>query len=1479
MADKVGSVLVVGGGIGGIQASLDLSDSGFKVYLLEASPNIGGVMAMLDKTFPTNDCSTCILSPKLVDVAKNPNIEILAGCEIVDLSGEPGAFKVRVLKKTRKVDPEKCTGCGLCQENCPLEVKSDFNLGLTERKAIYLNFPQAVPNTHTIQREEAPCTVRCPLHLNIRDYVGLIAVGKFDESLKLIREKLPFPSVCGRVCTHPCEEECLRGRYVDEPIAIRELKRFVADYEVRTGKAVSPPEREPDTGKKVAVIGAGPSGLTCAYFLSLKGHKVVVYEALDRPGGMLMVGIPPYRLPKEVLLREVEWIEKAGVEIRYGMRFGDNLTYGDLKESGFDAVYLAIGAHEDIRLGIEGEDSEGVVSGVEFLRDMNLGKPMDVKGKVVSVIGGGNVAIDVARSALRLGAKEVHIFYRRTRAEMPASPEEVEDALEEGVRIHFLASPKRVIAEGGKVKAVEFSRMGLGEPDETGRRRPFPLPDAEFTFETDVVVRAIGQRPSRMPELEEMGLSVDRRGVVKVDPVTGETSLKGVFAGGDLVLGPATAIEAIAWGRRVAESIDRFLKGEDLRKGRESEVPSPVDYVREGVEKRRRIRPKKLDPELRIKDFSEVEYPFTEEEAVEEAKRCLSCRRCLGCGICAEVCEAKAIDYTLEDTVEEIDVGAIILATGFEPFDARLKGEYGYGRYENVVTSLEFERMLSATGPFNSTIMRPSDGEIPKKIAFIQCVGSRDRFNSYCSAVCCMYATKEAVIAKEHVELIEPTIFYMDLRSYGKGFDEYCRRAEEDHGVRFVRSMPSEVVEDPVTKDLIVTYTNEKGEIVKEVFQMVVLSVGLRPSKKGVELAKRLGIELLPSGFVKTSPFEPIYTNREGIFVCGASQGPKDIPETVAQSSGAAAAAGAFLSEARGKDIVTKELPPERDVSGEEPRIGVFVCHCGVNIGSVVDVKSVVEYAKTLPNVVYAEDNLFTCSSDTQKRIVEIIKEYGINRVVVASCTPRTHEPLFRDTIREAGLNRYLFEMANIRDQCSWVHMHEPEKATEKAKSLVKGAVEAAAQLVPLHELPVEVVKKALVVGGGISGMVASLLLAENGVDVYLVEREPELGGNAKRIRKTIDGMSVKDYLERLISKVMENPRIEVFTDAVITDFSGTKGNFRTEILHGGMETKVLNHGAIIIATGGTEYKPKEYLYGEDERVVTQLELEDILEKDPSRVSSLGTVCMIQCVGSRCDERPYCSRVCCQEAVKNAIEIKSMNPNTDVYILYRDIRTYGLYEDYYKKARSMGVKFIRYSPDNPPKVDVEDGRLTLEVYDTTLLESLVLDRVDLLVLSSAIVPMENEELANMMKLQRTAEGFFLEAHMKLRPVDFATDGIFLCGLAHSPMNITEAISQAHAAVSRAMTVLSKDVFYVGGVVATVDPDKCAVCLTCVRVCPNGVPKINYDVHAAEIDPSMCRGCGICASECPAKAITLQGFTDTLIEEKLEGLLREESYGV
>jgi len=1002
---KVGAVMVVGGGIGGIQASLDLAEAGYRVYLVESSPAIGGRMAQLDKTFPTNDCSMCILSPKLVECGRHPDIELLTYSELLSLEGEEGAFKAKVLKRARYVREDLCTGCGTCQEKCPRKAPSEFDQGLGQRKAIYVPYPQAIPNVPVIDRE---------------------------------------------ICTY-------------------------------------------------------------------------------------------------------------------------------------------------------------------------------------------------------------------------------------------------------------------------------------------------------------------------------------------------------------------FLKGK--------------------------------------------------------------------CRVCEKVCPAGAIDYEQQDQVLEIEVGAVILAPGYETLDPRLKGEYGYGRYQNVVSSLEFERMLSASGPFQGEIRRPSDGEHPRKIAWIQCVGSRNTSlgNDYCSSVCCMYAIKEAIIAKEHLPEIEPTIFYIDVRAFGKGFDAYFERAEEEHGVRFVRSLVSRVTEDPQSRNLLVQYLDEGGRMREEDFDLLVLSVGIGPSEEAKEMARRIGVELDPSGFCSTAIFSPLSTSRKGVYVCGVFQGPKDIPETVAQASGAAACAQAPLAPVRGELIEPQEYPPERDISAEEPRIGVIVCHCGINIAGVVDVEAVRDYAKGLPHVVYAEDTLFACSQDAQEKLKRVIKEERLNRVVVASCSPRTHEPLFRQTLREAGLNPYLFEMANIRDQCSWVHMKDRERATEKAKDLVRMAVANALLLEPLKKERLPVRKRALVVGGGLAGMTAALSFAEQGFEVFLVEREATLGGNLRRLRFTLSGEDPQALLEEMISKVTSHPAIQVITNAEVVDHEGVQGNFSTGVMIApAMTYRKLEHGVTVLATGGEELKPTEYLYGEHPSVLTQMELEEKLasgEIDPGRIRR---VVMIQCVGSRNEERPYCSRICCPTAIKNALKLKELNPAPDVHILYRDIRSYGLLERYYTEARRKGVVFIRYTPERPPEVTSKGEGLSLRVWDEALRRDLIIE-TDLLVLSTAVVPTENEELAAMFKVQRTLEGFYLEAHMKLRPVDFSSDGIYMAGIAHYPKLIDETISQAQAAVARACTLLAKDEIEVGGVVARVDPEACAACLICVRACPYQVPYICEDGYSV-IDPARCRGCGNCAAECPQKAIQLQHYRDEQLFAKTRALM-------
>jgi heterodisulfide reductase subunit A len=995
--EKIGAVLVVGGGIAGMQSSLDLAESGFKVYLLERSPCIGGVMAQLDKTFPTNDCAMCIMAPKLVATGRHPNIELITNTEIENLEGVPGNFKVTLAKHPRRVSSEKCTGCGVCAQECPVEAINEFNEGLLPRSAVHINYPQAVPLT------------------------------------------------------------------------------FI--------------------------------------------------------------------------------IDKAA---------------------------------------------------------------------------------------------------------------------------------------------------------------------------------------------------------------------------------------------------------------------------------------------------------------------------CIGCGICDKMCKADAIEYDQAEEEQNIHVGSIILALGFDEFNPEMKKEYGYGIYPNVVSSIEFERLLSATGPTGGMVLRPSDYDIPKKVAFIQCVGSRDQQcdKSYCSAVCCMYSIKEAIIAKEHTEGLDCHIFYMDIRTYGKEFEDYYNRAQDEYKIGFLRSRPASIREDHKTNNLIISFV-EDGEPKEEEFDMVVLSVGMDAPKDAVRLSEKLGIELNKHNFAATKKFFPLSTSKDGIYVCGAFSSPKDIPDTVAQASAAASKASALVSSERGSLITKREVIPEKDVRLEGSRIGVFVCHCGINIGGVVRVPEVVEYARTLPNVAYAEDNLYTCSQDTQERIKEMVKQQNLNRVIVASCTPRTHEPLFQATVSEAGLNQYLFEMANIRDQCSWVHMHEPDSATEKAKDLVRMAVAKARLLEPLKMATLGINRSALVIGGGISGMTSALGFAKQGYKAYLVEKTQDLGGNLRHLRYSVTQEDPQKELASLIKLVEENENIEILKSAEILSIEGYVGNFKSRILSENMEHEI-EHGVVVVATGALEYEPSEYMYGKDGRIITQLELEQLLAEDKIHPKN---VVMIQCVGSRGEKVPYCSRICCTTAIKNALQIKEREPDAKVYVLFRDIRTYGFREDFYDKALEEGISFLRFDVDSKPKVEVASGRLKVSVKESLIGENIDFNP-DFVVLSVAQVPdPNNEDLSKSLKVPLSKDGFFLEAHMKLRPVDFATQGVFLCGSAHSPKFIDESISQAEAVVSRACTILSKDYLEAEGVISIVNSDICSGCETCILVCPfDAIDK--DDKGKAKVNELLCKGCGACVAACRAGAIQQRCFTDEQILSVIRSAFQE-----
>ena len=1347
---------------------------------------------------------------------------------------------------------------------------NEFDKGLARAKSLSSRMPRPYPEGYCIDKKDrAPCVIACPANLNVQGFTAMVREGKYREAVEIMLREMPIAGTLGRVCPHPCESSCRRA-LVDEPVSIREIQRMANDRVDLNDIPI--PDITP-TGKRVAIVGSGPAGLTAAYFLAQEGVDCTIYEAMPEPGGMLRYGIPEFRLPRWVLDKEINYVKRFGVKIETGVKVGTDISFETIKKD-YDALYLGVGAWQGYKPRIPNEDLENVVDVIQLLSRVHLGEVTELPGKVI-IIGGGHSAFDAARICLRLGSDEVHIVYRRALEQMPAGEEELVEARKEGIHVHFLVAPVQVTGENGKVTGLECIKTRLSDPDDSGRRRPVSIEGSEFHIDASWIIPAVGQAPilDFIPDGENIGVSQWK--LLEVDPATFMTSVPGIFAGGDAVTGPATVVKAVDAGKRAARNIALYLEGKELPKSGEEDRLEGSDWnpVPENIEPRPRMSIPTREFTSLKNDFEEVNLTVDNETATKEAERCLDCGECCECFECVKACGPGAVNlqtHAQTDETLEVGVGSVILAPGFEPFDPSVHDTYGYTKNPNVITSMEFERILSATGPTMGHVARPSDHKDPKKIAWLMCVGSRDMHEGakgYCSSVCCTYAIKQAVIAKEHVgKDLDTAIFYIDIRTHGKDFEKYYNRARDEAGVRFIKSRISSIDKFSESGSPIIRYVDESGKKVEEEYDLVVLSVGLCGSQSNTSLAQTFDIDLGEYGYPATDSFEPVRSSKPGIFVCGAFQGPKDIPSSVVDASAAAGVAGSMLSESRETMTRSVEPVPEVDIRGEAPRIGVFVCHCGTNIAGVVDVKSLAEYARTLPYVAHVEESLFTCSQDTQDKMAQIVKDKKLNRIVVAACTPRTHEPLFRQTLVGAGLNKYLFEMANIRNQCSWVHAGDHQAATDKSMDLVRMAVAKAALLEPLTEDELQVTQTALVIGGGVAGLVAAKNLAEQGYPTSIIEKTGELGGKALGLADTWKGEDVRKNLERLIEDVKARDNIDIYTNAVLESVDGFVGNFKSTISTGDGQ-KELEHGVAIIATGAEELKPDQYLYGRDPRVVTGLELEQKLIDNDTSLGKASTAVFVQCVGSRIPERPYCSKICCTQSVKNAIKLKKRNPGMNIYIVNRDIRTYGLREELYREARKTGIHFIRHVHDKGIDVSADNGDLSMRFTDFVLQQEIEL-KPDLLVLASAVVMPEENPMAQLFKVPVNDDGFFVEAHVKLRPVEFATDGVFVCGLAHSPKPLDESVVQAQAAASRAVTVLSSTSLHVGGSVSEIRPDLCTGCSVCIAVCPYQAIQLN-EKGTATVNKALCKGCGNCVSSCRSGAPSLKGFTDSSLFAQIQ----------
>jgi heterodisulfide reductase subunit A-like polyferredoxin len=902
--------LVIGGGIAGQEAALNLANMDYKVLLVDKAFSIGGKMIQLSKVFPTLDCAACITTPKMSETARHHNITVLLNSEIESIHKENGDFQVNVAKHPRYVIPETCTGCQECEQACPEVRPDEYNMNLAGRKVAYIPFSLANPRIAVIDRKDtsAPCIAACPGGVKPYGYITLVRNGQYEDAMKLHLEDIPIPGSLGRACYAPCQGECTRAS-LEAAVDIRRIKRFFTEDYYKNYPEAETRVIEKVSGKKVAIIGSGPAGLTAAYHLALAGHKVKIYEAAPEAGGMLKLTLPEYRLPNTVVNRDIANITSLGVEIEC------NHTVGNihrLKEKGYDAIFVAVGTHNTSKLNIPGSDLNGVVSCLDFLRDSKIGIKTDLKGMKVMVIGGGNTAMDSARTALRLGASKVSIIYRRSREEMPAWKEEIHEAEEEGVDFQLLRNPLQFKGNKGKITHAVLIKMELGEPEASGRRKPIEVSGSEYTEEVDFLIEAIGLSPTTSPFTNELLLEKDGR--IKVDVNSLQTDEPWLFAGGDSVSGSSTIIDAAGQGKRAAYYMDKFLQGLNPASfvfgDKLPSIDKKIILDRNNIVHSPKLADNLRPVSERIRDFKDVEKTFTEEEVKQSTERCLDCSNCRECHQCISACPANAIDFSQKEEKIATGVSSVIVSSGFHLFNAEEKPQYGSAKYANVIDSLQMDRLIAPTRPYNN-VLRPGDGKVPGNIAYVLCTGSRDSSlenfrsctmaitnNPICSQICCMYSIKQAQLLMGALPMADITIYYIDIRAFGKGYEEFYQQSKS-MGVNFVKGKVARIREEVKTGDLILRFENiETGQVKEVKHDLVVLSVGVRPNNEIVKVFKGSSLELDDFSFIKQVDVltNPSRTSIEGVFVAGTAAGPMDIPDSILSAGCAASEVASYLN-------------------------------------------------------------------------------------------------------------------------------------------------------------------------------------------------------------------------------------------------------------------------------------------------------------------------------------------------------------------------------------------------------------------------------------------------------------------------------------------------------------------------------------------------------------------------------------------------------